>query len=160
MSVNVEARTVPPGDDGLVEEAWRLKERIRREEGVLKQQRSFFFQAYRNARVFAYLEPQTEALIGFAAVRRDGYLLFLGVSPDYRGEGFGERLVAQAADEYACVTCHARTTNQNALDFYEHLGFDRVRRVNNYYEDGGDAFYLRLGETDGLAERLSAMLRR
>jgi ribosomal protein S18 acetylase RimI-like enzyme len=43
--------------------------------------------------------------------------------------------------------------------FYEALGFERVRRIDNYYEDGGSAYYLRLGEA-GLADRLSNLFRR
>ena len=160
MSVNLEQRTVGVGDDALVEEAWALKERIRRREGVLKQRRAFFTRAYRRSTVHCYVEPETGTLVGFAAVRSDGYILFLAVTPEHRGEGFGERLVAHAADEHARVSCHARTTNEGALGFYEHLGFEVVRRIDNYYEDGGDAFYLRLGEGSGLADRLSSLLRR
>ena len=160
MSVNLEQRTVGAGDDDLLEEAWALKERIRRGENVLKQRRAFFARAYKRSVVHAYRDPDADELVGFAAVRGDGYILFLAVHPDYRGDGFGERLVAHAVDEHPRVTCHARTTNGNALDFYRHLGFEVVRRIDHYYEDGGDAFYLRLGESSGLADRLSSLLRR
>ena len=160
MSVNLEKRTVGVGDDAYVEDAWALKESIRQREGVLKQRRAFFTRAYRRSTVHCYLDPEREDLLGFAAVRSDGYILFLAVHPDHRGEGFGERLVAHAADDHPRVTCHARTTNTGALAFYETLGFERVRRIDNYYEDGGDAFYLRLGEGAGIADRLAELLRR
>ena len=159
MSINVERRIVDPGSDELRDEAWALKERIHREEGVLRQARSFFSQAYRRSTVYCYWDPANEELIGFASARRDGYILFLAVSPEHRGEGFGERLVAQVAEDHRRVTCHARTTNENALEFYDRLGFEVVRRIDNYYEDGGDAFYLRLGEPGTLVERLSSFLR-
>ena len=158
MSVHLEKRTIGPGDDALLEAAWDLKERIRRTEGVLKQRRGFFARAYRRSTVHCYIEPDAGDLVGYAAVRSDGYVLFLAVDPAYRGEGFGERLVAHAADDHARVSCHARTTNENALGFYRHLGFEVIRRIDNYYEDGGDAYYLRLGE--GLTDRLSSLLRR
>ena len=162
MSVNVEKRVVDPGDDAFLEDAWDLKERIRAEEGVLKQRRGFFTDAYRRSTVYCYRDPDADVLIGFAAARRDGYILFLAVAPEYRGGGFGERLVARVAENHRRVTCHARTTNDNALAFYEHLGFQIVRRINNYYEDRGDAYYLRLGdeETGGLLDRLSGFIRR
>ena len=161
MSVNVEKRVVEPGDDVYLEDAWDLKERIRRREGVLKQRRGFFTDAHRRSTVYLYRDPDADGLIGFAAARRDGYILFLAVAPEYRGEGFGERLVAQVAENHRRVTCHARTTNENALAFYEHLGFEIVRRIDNYYEDRGDAYYLRLGDekTGGLLDRLSGFVR-
>jgi len=156
VSVTVDLRAIETGDDAFVEDAWALKERIRREEGVLKQRRGFFTDAYRKAKVYALVEPSydDESLVGFAATRKDGYILFLAVSPEYRGEGFGRRLVAAVAQEHSSVTCHARATNDRALSFYEHLGFEIERRIESYYEDHGDAYYLRLGD-GGLASKLS-----
>lgn len=160
MSVNIELRTVEPGDDHLVRDAWELKERIRDAEGVLRQRRGFFTDAYRRSTVYALLERGVEeTLVGFAATRRDGYILFLAVDPDYRGEGFGRQLVAEVAEDHSSVTCHARTTNQTALDFYAGVGFEIQRRVESYYEDRGDAYYLRLGE-DSLKDKFSRFVGR
>jgi len=158
VSVNVSAEVVPRGETDHVEAAWTLKERIRQAEGVLKQRRGFFTNAYRRSRVELFIED--DAVIAFAAARADGYILFLAVAPEHRGEGFGERLVGRVAEACDAVSCHARTTNEAALGFYEHIGFERVRRIERYYEDGGDAYYLRLGEEPALLERLSSFLRR
>ncbi len=158
VSVNIDSRVVPPGDDDHIEDAWALKEQIKAREGVLKQRRTFFSDAYRRSTVHCSIAK--DHLVGFAAVRRDGYILFLAVDPACRGEGVGKRLVARVADEHKTVTCHARTTNETALQFYEHLGFDIKRRIDNYYEDGGDAYYLKLGSTTGLTDRLSDLVRR
>ncbi len=159
MSVTIDTRVVDTGDDEFVEEAWELKERIRREEGVLRQRRGFFTDAYRRAKVYAIVEPgfDGDRLVGFSATRRDGYILFLAVAPEYRGEGLGSQLVAAVADDHSTVTCHARVTNEEALAFYDRLGFEIVRRVDNYYEDRGDAYYLRLGD-GGLASKLSRFM--
>ncbi|MFC6963583.1 GNAT family N-acetyltransferase [Halocatena marina] len=158
MSVNVDSRTVRPGHDTYVTEAWELKERIRREEGVLQQRKGFFTDAYRRSTIYCFIaEGSSETLIGFAATRRDGYILFLAVSPDFRGDGFGKRLVATVAENYSGVTCHARTTNESALAFYKHLGFEIDRRVSSYYEDGGDAYYLRLGD-NGITSKISRFM--
>lgn len=161
MSVKVETEIARPGDDSYVEAAWRLKERIRREEDVLKQRRGFFEDAYRRSTVYLLVSSEGEnpRLMGFAAVRRDGYILFLAVSPDFRGSGVGKRLVGRVVENYDSVTCHARATNEQAMGFYEHLGFEIERRIDNYYEDGGDAFYLRLGEDGGLGKKLSEFVR-
>ncbi|MFB6112460.1 MAG: GNAT family N-acetyltransferase [Halobacteriaceae archaeon] len=158
MSVEVTTEVVPPGATDRAEDAWDLKERIRVQDDVLKQRRGFFMDAYRRSRVVLFLAG-TE-VVAFAAARRDGYILFLAVAPEHRGEGLGERLVAEVADHASSVTCHARVTNTDALAFYEAVGFERVRRIDGYYEDGGDAWYLRLGEKRKLLERLSEYLRR
>lgn len=156
VSVTIEIREFGSGDDEFVEEAWALKERIRREEGVLKQRRGFFTEAYRRSKVYALVDPgyEDETLAGFASARRDGYILFLAIAREYRGEGFGRQLVAAVADDHNSVTCHARASNDPALDFYKHLGFEIERLVENYYEDRGDAYYLRLGD-GGLASKIS-----
>lgn len=154
MSINVQRVEVPPGNDDYVTRAWRLKERIRRREGVLRQRRGFFTTAYERATVFLYVDRSSDQLVGFATVRRDGYILFLAVDEDYRGQGFGRRLVASVAEQHTTVTCHARTTNSEALSFYRSLGFEVEQEVSSYYEDGGDAYYLRLGESPSIRERL------
>jgi ribosomal protein S18 acetylase RimI-like enzyme len=159
VSVNIDARVLEPGNDEFLEDAWRLKERIRRADGVLKQRRGFFADAYRRSTVHAFVEEE-DYLIGFVAARRDGYILFLAVAPEYRGDGFGERLVARIAEEHDTVTCHARASNELALGFYESLGFEIKRRIDNYYEDGGDAYYLKLGDDSGIAQRLSDLMGR
>jgi ribosomal protein S18 acetylase RimI-like enzyme len=161
VSINVEQQTIGRGNDEYLEAAWKLKERIRREEGVLRQRRGFFEDAYRRSQVYIYVDRSREPrLIGFAAVRRDGYVLFLAVDPEYRGEGFGKRLIARVADDHRSVTCHARTTNRPAVGFYEHVGFDVKREIDNYYEDGGDAYYLKLGDDESITDRLSRLIGR
>jgi len=158
VSVNIDSRVVAPGSDDFVDDAWELKEEIRREEGVLKQRYDFFTDAYRRSKVHSYVRDGE--LIGFAAVRRDGYILFLAVAPRYRSEGIGKRLVARVADDHDTITCHARTSNENALQFYEHLGFEIKRRIDDYYEDGGDAYYLKLGSDVGITDKISDLIRR
>lgn len=162
MSATIEQAVVEPGDDGYVDDAWELKESIRQEEGVLRQRRGFFRDAYRRSKVYCYLENgpvSGEQLVAFAAVRRDGYILFLAVGKEYRGDGYGKRLVARVAEEHSSVTCHARATNEAAIGFYEHMGFEIQRRIDGYYEDNGDAYYLKLSTGGGIADRLSKLLR-
>ncbi|MEF8822455.1 MAG: N-acetyltransferase [Halovenus sp.] len=160
MSVNIQRQVVNPGSDTYVESAWELKERIRESDGVLRQRKNFFTNAYTRSTVYLFADRTNNKLVGFAAVRRDGYILFLAVDETYRGEGFGKRLVANVAEDYGSVTCHARSTNREALDFYRALGFRVKRRIDNYYEDGGDAFYLQLGEDDSIRDRLANLLSR
>lgn len=158
MSVNIELQFAPPGEPGSVGEAWTLKERIRKSEGVLKQRRTFFENAYRRAGAYELFDG--DRLVGFAATRRDGYLLFLAVDPEYRDRGFGRKLVEAVVTDHDTVTCHARTTNREALAFYAALDFEVVRRIDNYYEDNGSAYYLKRGDGGSLTDRLSEILQR
>lgn len=159
VSVSVDTTVIPPGDDRYVERAWDLKERIRSERGVLKQRRRFFVNAYRQATVHLIHTLEGDEIVGFSCTRGAGYLLFLAVHPEYQGLGFGRELIAVVAEEHETVTCHARVTNAEALAFYEELGFEIVRRIDHYYEDGGDAYYLRLGEEDSVTSRLARLFR-
>jgi len=158
VSTNVESRVDGPGAADHAEAAWELKEHIRKAEGVLKQRRGFFMSAYRRAR--SHLLFVDGELAGFASARSDGYVLFLAVAPDHRGRGFGRRLIARVAEDHRSITCHARTSNREALSFYERLGFEIKRRIDGYYEDGGDAYYLKLGPDERLRDRLSELIRR
>ena len=157
MSATVEKRVDEAGETDHVEAAWQLKEHIHRTEGVLKQRRGFFVNAYRRSTTHLFFED--DELVAFGSVRRDGYILFLAVRPDARGRGYGQRLIAEIAEQHRTVTCHARATNEAALGFYDHLGFRIDRRIDNYYEDNGDAYYLKLGEHEGIREKFSALFR-
>lgn len=154
VSVTVDTRVVGPGEEDYADAAWRLKEHIRATEGVLKQRKGFFSDAYRRSTVYVLVEEPGDDLVGFAATRRDGYILFLAVAEDHRGRGYGRQLVQAVVDDHRSVTCHARTTNEDAIEFYKHVGFEVVREVGDYYEDGGAAYYLKIGE-DSLTDRLS-----
>lgn len=152
MSSTVETHFDAPGEEAYLDDAWTLKERIREEEGILKQQWHFFSNSYRTAAV--YVLQLCDDLVGFCAARSDGYILFLAVAPEHRGRGFGRRLVEHVATDYETVTCHARASNEAALGFYESIGFEITRRIENYYADGGDAYHLRLG-AGGLTDRIA-----
>ena len=154
----MEKRVDEPGETDHVEAAWQLKERIHRAEGVLKQRRGFFIDAYRRSTTHLFF--QDGELVAFASVRSDGYILFLAVRPDARGRGYGQRLIAEIAEDHRTVTCHARTTNEEALGFYEHLGFRVCREISNYYEDNGDAYYLKLGDDNSIREKVSEFFSR
>jgi Acetyltransferases len=157
VSVHLSVRVDEPGHATYAEQAWRLKEQIRREEDVLKQRQQFFFSAYRRSR--SHLLVDDDRLAGFACVRHDGYILFLAVAKWARGEGYGTELVRRAMRDHDRVSVHVRVSNEGAIAFYEALGFYRVRRITSYYEDGGDALYLRLGERPSLRDRMGEILR-
>jgi ribosomal protein S18 acetylase RimI-like enzyme len=156
VSVEVQYRRVAPGDVRHLDAAWNLKERIRREQHVLRQDRSFFADSYRRGYDFLCLGVDGRTLHAFAVVRADGYLSLLGVHPDVRQRGLGSQLLELLADDFDRVNCHTRVENEPAVAFYVHNGFVVTDLVPNYYRDGADAYAL-VWTADGLdgADRLA-----
>lgn len=166
MNADAAIRSVAPGDETLLEAAWRIKRRIARTERVLDQSREYFAYEYRTSTAHVRVadcgrgrgrdrarsespgsdegpESAPDAL-GFAVVDADGYLSLLGVDPDRRHEGIGTRLVEAVADDRDAITCHVRASNDAAVAFYDRLGFAVERRIESYYPDGDDAYALAL----------------
>ncbi|MFP4174629.1 MAG: GNAT family N-acetyltransferase, partial [Halobacteriales archaeon] len=88
----------PPDDTSYLDEVWEVKQQIRREEGFLRQTWDFFSSAYE--RNTAYVVLDDEGAVGFTVVRGDGYVLFLAVHPNRRGEGIGRGLVEMTAEDH------------------------------------------------------------
>lgn len=78
---------------------------------------------------------------GLAAAR----LYSVAVDPAARGRGLGRALVEEALRvaedrERLFLRLEVRTDNGEAIRLYERLGFRRLGRVDDYYEDGGAAY--------------------
>ena len=76
------------------------------------------------------------------------YVDSIAVRPSYRRRGMGQRMmdeVLNAAREVSAekVTLHVRTTNRDAVAFYESLGFRTERTIPDYYGTD-DAYLMRL----------------
>jgi ribosomal protein S18 acetylase RimI-like enzyme len=57
-----------------------------------------------------------------------GWVNYLAVDPDHRGDGYGRALMAEAEARLAARGCpkvnlQVRATNADVLAFYEHLGY-------------------------------------
>jgi ribosomal-protein-alanine N-acetyltransferase len=79
--------------------------------------------------------------------RAFGHVKDLAVHPEARGEGWGRRLLAHALTRLAegdatSVKLEVREGNEPARNLYEDFGFQTLRRVRNYYDDGTDAFVM------------------
>jgi ribosomal protein S18 acetylase RimI-like enzyme len=156
----------PPKDTTYLKRVWELKQDIRREEGYLCQTWDFFSTSYENNTAHVLLSDggeetngEKDNVVGFAVVRGDGYILFLGVDSRHRGEGLGRLLVEKAAEDHDVLTCHARASNENAVAFYEHLGFEVDRYVDSYYQNGEDAIYMSRDESVSLTSKITDALK-
>lgn len=74
-------------------------------------------------------------------------LLRIAVAPSARRRGYGRRLLAHAFARLSSVgvtLCHleVRADNQEAIAFYQRLGFSPIGKRRGYYRDGTDAHLL------------------
>jgi len=97
-----------------------------------------------------------DAVVGYAVSdvmpnhgRDIGHLKDIAVHPQAQGEGIGrallERVLVTLSVEGATVVkLEVRETNDPAQSLYQDVGFEPVRRVPGYYDDGEDAFVMLL----------------
>jgi ribosomal-protein-alanine N-acetyltransferase len=72
----------------------------------------------------------------------------IAVAPAARGRGVGVALLKRTVAllrrrGFKTVSLNVRIENEAAIRLYQKLGFQRVRRVNGYYEDGAPAWRMR-----------------
>jgi ribosomal-protein-alanine N-acetyltransferase len=72
----------------------------------------------------------------------------VAVAPGARGQGIAiallrRTLAALLRKGFATVSLNVRIGNEAAIQLYRKLGFQRVRRVHEYYEDGAPAWRMR-----------------
>lgn len=76
-----------------------------------------------------------------------GHIKDLAVHEKRRGEGIGRRLIARALATLSTrsatsVKLEVRVGNEPARSLYEDFGFEALRRVPRYYDDGEDALIM------------------
>ena len=76
-------------------------------------------------------------------------ILNVVVPEEYRGNGFGKRLVRQATNEalrsdYEKIQLEVRKSNESAVRLYQTLQFSIIRIHKGFYGDGEDAYIMEL----------------
>lgn len=85
-------------------------------------------------------------LVGFGGawlVMDEAHVTTLGVHPEFRGRGIGERLFAEMLAEairrgVQRASLEVRESNESARRLYEKYGFTPVARRRAYYSDNGE----------------------
>lgn len=82
-----------------------------------------------------------------------GHVKDLAVHPDRRGDGIGSTLLSRAlmvlaAHDAESVKLEVREGNEAAMALYRTHGFEPLRRVPRYYNDGDDAIVM-IRDLDG-----------
>lgn len=103
---------------------------------------------------FLVATTDDETIIGYVVAdvtpnfgRDIGHVKDIAVHPAYRGKGVGSALLNRALSILASngarsVKLEVRESNEDAQRLYERFGFDRLRRVSEYYDDGEDAIVM------------------
>jgi GNAT superfamily N-acetyltransferase len=71
------------------------------------------------------------------------YIRQVFVAPEFRRQGLGRRLMAQAESEArgrGCIGVYLDTFEESAALFYERLGFSRCGRIENFPPGGARVF--------------------
>ena len=97
----------------------------------------------------AEIDGALAGYIGSQSVLGESDVMNIAVSPDYRRQGIGEKLVLALVEELKklgnhCLSLEVRLSNTPARTLYEKLGFLEVGRRPNYYRNPKeDALILR-----------------
>ena len=90
-----------------------------------------------------------EKVAGFIAgdirsVESTGWILTVGVLPDYRRQGLAEELMARCeqAMKMSRIKLSVRRSNQAAIQLYQKLGYAQVDVWTKYYHDGEDGIVM------------------
>lgn len=78
---------------------------------------------------------------------KKGHIVSIAVLPEYRRRGIGRSLVVEvmkALVEYGATECflEVRVGNDPAISLYKLLGFNTVRTIECYYQDGENAYVM------------------
>ncbi|RBI61510.1 ribosomal-protein-alanine N-acetyltransferase [halophilic archaeon] len=76
-----------------------------------------------------------------------GHVKDIAVHPTRRGEGIGSKLLERALAGIGSRGAHSvklevRESNESAIDLYREFGFQYLRTVPRYYDDGEDALVM------------------
>lgn len=74
-------------------------------------------------------------------------LMTIEVNPSVRKKGFGTKLLSEGltiVEKYnpSRIILHAAVDNTNALNLYHKFGFNIVKSIRNYYNDGQNAYLM------------------
>lgn len=85
--------------------------------------------------------------IGANNVAGEVYVTNIAVFPEYRKNGYGEKLLSRlcyisTAEDAEFVTLEVRKSNINAIKLYEKCGFEREGERKNFYSDPTEDAYI------------------
>lgn len=104
------------------------------------------------ARYFGlFLKQKMIGYVGVWLVLDEGHITNLAVLPEYRGNGYGEKLLRHLIDFCAAMgivwmTLEVRRSNERAQNLYRKCGFRDVGYRKRYYQDNQEDALLMIKE--------------
>ena len=91
-----------------------------------------------------------ESIVGFVFVMTSqgtGHLTTIGIAPEHRRRGLAQKMLlhiekALKQRGIATISLEVRVSNIAAQSLYRGMGYTIVQRLNNYYNNGEDAFLM------------------
>ncbi len=105
----------------------------------------FIFESYLGSELFLVaLEQKIQGYVIGEIKDERLWIISIAVAPGERLRGVGSLLLDGAIErsERDSVVLTVRVTNRGAIKFYEQNGFDRLNRIDHYYQNGDDAFMM------------------
>lgn len=109
-----------------------------------------FLVAQMNGDILGYIMCRLEN--GFSDFRKfrvvkKGHIVSIAVKKEYRKKGIGGKLLIEAVNtlkKQKVSECfmEVRTINHNAINLYKKIGFESIRKIKAYYQDGADALVM------------------
>jgi ribosomal-protein-alanine N-acetyltransferase len=87
-------------------------------------------------------------IIFWIRYEEEGHIISLAVDKNYRKRGIARELVNNAIDIFTkCnvteIKLEVRKSNKGARKFYQKMGFEEKKILENYYEDGEEAVIMK-----------------
>jgi [ribosomal protein S18]-alanine N-acetyltransferase len=91
-------------------------------------------------------------IIGYAGIWctfEDGQIITIAIDPKHQGMGYGKKLlkfILAEAKQRGCeqMTLEVRVHNERAIQMYQQFGFHKLTVRKRYYENGDDAFLMKI----------------
>ena len=86
-------------------------------------------------------------IIGYLRDNAEGHVMSVATHPDYRSQGVGTKLIREDMKRLKekganRIGLEVRISNQEAIKLYERMDFRKTKRVQDYYQNGEDAWYM------------------
>jgi len=110
---------------------------------LIKKAKGVFYIVRQNGNVVAYASLIHNSLAHYVRIYS------IAVHPESRGKNIA-RILIQKTIEFAqknmlsAIRLEVKTNNEQAIRLYEKCGFEKTGTISAYYQDGSDAFVMKL----------------